>query len=170
MRRVTRQRLALLAVTALLLLAALWAWQRQQQTRAAEHLLPIAPASITRIGVQLPGMARLDFFRRDGHWWRAGATPTPAGHAQLNALAGIAAAPVARWLPAAEVRPARLGLAPPLALLWLDGTRLAFGALTPLAPERYVQLPDGRVALISARYSPYLGTGDPQARAHAGTP
>jgi len=55
-------------------------------------------------------------------------------------------------------------------VLWLNGTRLAFGGLAPLAPERYVQVADGRVALISARYSPYLGTANTQAAAHAGTP
>ncbi len=170
MRRAVRHGLVLLAVTALLLLAALWAWRRQQQALRDGRLLPIAPAAITRIGVQLPGAARLDFVRRGGHWWRSGTPPAAVGRVRLDALAGIAAAPVVRWLPASAVVPARLGLAPPLALLWLDGTRLAFGALTPLAPERYVQLPDGRVALISARYSPYLGTGGPQADAHAGTP
>jgi hypothetical protein len=77
---------------------------------------------------------------------------------------------VLRWLAARSVHVDRLGLSPPLAVLWLDGRRLAFGELTPLVPQRYVQVSDGRVALISARYSPYLGTDDTQAPAHAGTP
>ncbi len=170
MRRRTRARLLLLCAVAVLLAAAAWSWRLQQAQRAAQQLLPLAPRMITRIALQLPGMPVQHFERRAGIWWQQGTPPRRASAAQLDALTRIAAAPVLRWLAARSVHVDRLGLSPPLAVLWLDGRRLAFGELTPLAPQRYVQVSDGRVALISARYSPYLGTDDTQAPAHAGTP
>ncbi|MBU6405440.1 MAG: hypothetical protein KGQ84_12130 [Proteobacteria bacterium] len=170
MQRRLRARVLLLVVVAALLAAAGWSWRQQQAQHDAQRLLALAPRAIKRIAVQLPGMAMQRFVKRDGTWWLQGTPPRRAASAPLDALTQIAAAPVSRWLPAQVVHAHRLGLAPPLAVLWLDDTRLAFGGLTPLAPLRYVQIPDGRVALISARYSPYLGTDDTQAPAHAGTP
>ncbi len=169
MRRAARHALLLALGTGALLLAAAWLWHMQQRARHADRLLPLQAAAITRIGVQQAGLPRMDFVRRDGRWWRTGRPAQAAAAAPLDALAAIATAPVQRWLPAAAVQPQALGLAPPLATLWLDGTPLQFGALTPLQPLRYVRLPDGRVALISARYSPFLGTGL-AASSDAGTP
>lgn len=170
MRRRLRARLLLLFAVAALLAAAGWSWRQQQAQHTAQQLLPLAPQAITRIALQLPGMAVQHFEKHAGIWWWQGTPRLRASTAQLDALTQIAAAPVLRWLPARSVHADRLGLSPPLAVLWLDGTRLAFGGLAPLAPQRFVQVPDGRVALISARYSPYLGAENTQVPAHAGTP
>lgn len=169
MRRRTRARLALAVPASALVALALLAWHRQQQAHLADRLLPTPPASVTRIALQLPGLPVRHFIRRTTGWQEIGTPSRPADTEQLQVLSDIAAAPVQRWIVAAAVHPRELGLEPPRAVLWLDGTKLAFGDLSPLGPQRYVQLPDGRVALISARYSPYLGTGV-DAPGHAGTP
>ncbi|EQD68042.1 conserved hypothetical protein, membrane or secreted [mine drainage metagenome] len=170
MRRRLRARILSLVAVLVLIAAAGWSWRQQQAQLAAQHLLAITPQTITHITLQLSGMVAQRFRKRGGVWWQQVTPPRRADSAQLDALTQIAAAPVLRWLPAHAVRADHLGLTPPLAVLWLNGTRLAFGGLAPLAPERYVQVADGRVALISARYSPYLGTANTQAAAHAGTP
>ena len=170
MRRSTRQMTALATVSAALLVAALWSLRGQRDEWARMRLLPVPPAAITQIALDLPGLPAQRYVMQGGQWWHAGVPMRRAAGARARSLARIAAAPVLRWLPRKGLVPGRLSLAPPLAVLWLNGTRLAFGALAPMAPERYVQLPDGRVALIPARYSPYIGTSTALAPTHAGTP
>lgn len=152
MKRSTRQRLLLLlAVLALLGLAG---WQQQRDaSHDTGNLTGLDPAAISHITLSLPGAPTLHYEKRDGHWWRTDGTPTRANDARLGDLADTAAAHVLSWRPAGDFDPAKIGLAPPRAVLELDGQRLEFGESSVTGPQHYVRIGQ-RVALVSSRYVP----------------
>jgi len=152
MKRSVRQRLILLlAVLALLVLTGR---QLQRDARHATGLLTsLDPAGITHIGVTLPGLPAMHYEKRDGHWWRTDGTPARANDARLSDLADTAAAHVLSWRPAGDFDPAKIGLAPPKAVLDLDGQTLEFGEVSVTGPQHYVRVGQ-RVALVSSRYMP----------------
>ncbi len=152
MKRATRQRLLLLlAVLALSSLAG-WQWQRDTRHETGD-LTTLDPAGISRIVLTLPGAPPLHYEKRDGHWWRTDGPPARAVDARLNDLADTAAAPVLSWRPASDFEPAKVGLAPPRAVLQLDGQTLEFGEVSVTGPQHYVRVGQ-RVALVSSRYMP----------------
>lgn len=152
MKRATRQRLILLlAVLALLVLAS---WQLQRDARNETGLLTsIDPASVSHITLTLPGTPAMHYEKRDGHWWRTDGTPARANDARLSDLADAAAAHVLSWRPASDFDPAKIGLAPPKAVLDLDGQTLEFGESSVTGPQHYVRVGQ-RIALVSERYMP----------------
>ncbi len=152
MKRATRQRLILLlAVLALLVLAS---WQLQRDARNETGLLTsIDPASVSHITLTLPGTPAMHYEKRDGHWWRTDGTPARANDARLSDLADAAAAYVLSWRPASDFDPAKIGLAPPKAVLDLDGQTLEFGESSVTGPQHYVRVGQ-RIALVSERYMP----------------
>jgi hypothetical protein len=152
MKRSTRQRLfLLLAVVALSLLAG-WQWQRDARNEPG-NLTALDPAGISRIALTLPGAPTLHYEKRDGHWWRTDGTPARAIDARLSDLADTAAAHVLSWRPASDFEPAKIGLAPPRAVLVLDGQVLEFGESSITGPQHYVRVGQ-RIALVSSRYVP----------------
>ncbi|KZC19421.1 MULTISPECIES: hypothetical protein [Rhodanobacter] len=152
MKRAARQRLwLLLAVLALLLLAG-WQWQRDAR-HAKGNLTTLDPAAVTYVALALPGAPAERYEKRDGHWWRIDGTPTRAVDARLNDLADTAAAPVLSWRPASDFETAKIGLAPPHAVLTLDGQTLEFGEASVTGPQHYVRVGQ-RIALVSSRYVP----------------
>jgi hypothetical protein len=152
MKRSTRQRLfLLLAVVALSLLAG-WQWQRDARNEPG-NLTALDPAGISRIALTLPGAPTLHYEKRDGHWWRTDGTPARAIDARLSDLADTAAAHVLSWRPASDFEPAKIGLAPPRAVLVLDGQVLEFGESSVTGPQHYVRVGQ-RIALVSSRYVP----------------
>ncbi len=153
MKRAARQRSLLLAAVAVLLALALWQWQRDA-SRANGALTTLDPAAISHISLALPDAPTLHYEKRDGHWWRIdGTAHRVADDDRLRDLADIAAARVLSWRPLADFEPAKIGLAPPHAVLTLDGRTLAFGVNAVTGPQRYVRVGE-RVALVSARYMP----------------
>ena len=152
MKRATRQRLILLlAVLALLVLAS---WQLQRDARNETGLLTsIDPASVSHITLTLPGTPAMHYEKRDGHWWRTDGTPARANDARLSDLADAAAAYVLSWRPASDFDPAKIGLAPPKAVLDLEGQTLEFGESSVTGPQHYVRVGQ-RIALVSERYMP----------------
>src|SRR5690348_3632302 len=152
MKRSVRQRLILLlAVLALLVLTG---WQLQRDAhQATGPLTSLDPAGIMHIGVTLPGLPAMHYEKRDGHWWRTDGTPARANDARLSDLADTAAAHVLSWRPAGDFDPAKIGLAPPKAVLNLDGQTLEFGEVSVTGPQHYVRVGQ-RVALVSSRYMP----------------
>ena len=152
MKRATRQRLILLlAVLVLLVLAG---WQLQRDARNETGLLTsIDPASVSHITLTLPGTPAMHYEKRDGHWWRTDGTPARANDARLSDLADAAAAYVLSWRPASDFDPAKIGLAPPKAVLDLDGQTLEFGESSVTGPQHYVRVGQ-RIALVSERYMP----------------
>ncbi len=154
MKRAARQRWLLLAAVAMLLGLALWQWQ-YDASRANGELTTLDPSVISHISLALPGAATLHYEKRgDGHWWRTdGTARRVADDDRLRDLADIAAARALSWRPLADFEPAKIGLAPPHAVLTLDGQTLAFGINAVTGPQRYVRVGE-RVALVSARYMP----------------
>lgn len=152
MKRATRQRLILLlAVLVLLVLAG---WQLQRDARNETGLLTsIDPASVSHITLTLPGTPAMHYEKRDGHWWRTDGTPARANDARLSDLADAAAAHVLSWRPASDFDPVKIGLAPPKAVLDLDGQTLEFGESSVTGPQHYVRVGQ-RIALVSERYMP----------------
>lgn len=150
MKRATRQRLGLLAGVIALAALAGWQWHSDQQTDPGT-LLPSDPASIQRIDLQLAGVAAEHYAKHDGHWQTLAGTPADDG--RLAELTEIAAASVLSWRPASDFDPTKIGLAPPFAILTLDGQRLEFGETSVTGPQRYVRAGQ-RIALISVRYTP----------------
>jgi hypothetical protein len=68
-------------------------------------------------------------------------------------LASLAATPVADWKPADDFDPAKVGLAPPIAVLTIDGTRIDFGEMTALGKQRYARVGQ-RIAFVPAQALP----------------
>ena len=152
MRRASRQRLIVLTITTALLGAALWQWQRDARA-APGTLLGRDAASVQRIALDLAGAPTAHYEKRDGHWWRVDGTPRRDDDGRLDELADIASAHVLRWRPAGDFALARIGLAPPAAVVTLDGERVAFGETSVTGPQRYV-LVGQRIALVPAHYMP----------------
>jgi hypothetical protein len=150
-RSIRRRWLFVLAVAALLLVAG-WQWQRDA-ANDNHPLTSLDPVSIQRITLTLPGAAAMHYQKRDGHWWRTDGTPARADDARLSDITSAAEAPVLSWRPVSEFNLTRIGLAPPRAVLKLDGTTLAFGEMSVTGPQQYVRVGE-RIALVSARYMP----------------
>jgi len=156
MKRVARQRLTMLAVAVVLVAAAAWQWQRDRHD-APGTLLKLAPADVTQIELRIGHGPTEHYAKRDGHWWRTDDTTARADDGRLAELADTAAASVLSWRPVSDFDPTRIGLAPPVAVLSLDGQRLEFGETSVTGPQRYVRV-DDRVALVSVRYTPRPAT------------
>ncbi|MGN2242852.1 hypothetical protein ACFWZU_04980 [Frateuria sp. GZRR33] len=154
MRRKARQRWIVGAIAlALLALAAVQYLHDQRQ--APGTLLALDPATITSVTLALPGQPPERYRRHDGHWWQANGKRADDG--RLQELTEIAQAPVVSWRPAADFDAAKLGLAPPLAQLALDGQVLDFGTTAVTGPLRYVRA-GHRIALVPLRYTPRPAT------------
>jgi hypothetical protein len=150
MKRAARTRLALVAGAAALLALALWQ-HRQDADAAPGTLLALDPAAVTRVTLQLGAAPTTRYVRQGGHWQRADGQRVDDRY--LDTLVAAAGAPVLQWRPARDFDAAKIGLAPPKAVLTLDGQRLAFGATSATGPQCYVQA-GARVALVSLRYLP----------------
>jgi len=152
MKRAARQRLVLLLVVVALLAWVGWQLQRDAQSTPGP-LLTLDPASISHISLSFGGAATTHYEKRSGHWWQIDGTPVRVDDARLADLTDIAGASVLRWRPSSDFQPAKIGLAPPLAVLVLDGQTLEFGETSVTGPQRYVRA-GARVALVSVRYMP----------------
>jgi hypothetical protein len=158
MKRATRQRLWLIVGAVVLAAVAGWQWQRDND-EAPGTLLKLAPETITSVALGIGTHPEEHYVKRDGHWWRIDGAPSRADDGRLGELADTAAAAVLSWRPLSDFVPAKIGLAPPLAVLSLDGQRLEFGETSVTGPQRYVRVGD-RVALISIRYMPRQATNE----------
>lgn len=152
MKRASRQRLMLLLAVVTLLALAGWQVQRDD-ARDPGRLTTRDPASINHISLTLPGTPTLHYEKRDGHWWRTDGTPARAIDGRLNELADTATAHVLSWRNASDFDLAKIGLAPPQAILDLDGQTLEFGETSVTGPQHYVRIGQ-RIALVSERYMP----------------
>jgi len=157
MRRAARQRLGWAVAVLVLLALAAWQW-RSDASAEPGSVLDLAPEQVTHIALRIGGAPALHYARRDGQWWQTDGTPRRADDGRLAELAATAAAPVLAWRAAADFDPAKIGLAPPQAVLSLDGHTLEFGATAATGEQRYVRVGQ-RIALLPERYSPRPPTG-----------
>lgn len=152
MTRATRN-LAILAIVAAALIAVvLWVGRRDYRNDPPT-LTGLDPANVTRIELDIPGIAAQAFAKRADGWWRVDPSEVRADDARVQRLANLATTPVARWLPAAETTPTKVGLDHPSATLAIDGVRIEYGGLTAIGELRYVRVGD-KVALVPRQYSP----------------
>ncbi|GAA0249599.1 hypothetical protein [Rhodanobacter caeni] len=157
MTRASRRRLALLAVVVALLAVAGWQWRREAQATPGS-LLALDPAAVDHVALAVSGAPAMHYEKRDGHWWAVDGTPHRSDDGRLAELADTAAARVLSWRQASDFQPAKIGLAPPAAVLTLNGQRIEFGETSVTGPQRYVRVGD-RIALIPAHYTPRPPTG-----------
>lgn len=145
--------LAVLAIVAVALVAAVLWVGRREYVGDPPTVTPLDPGAVTRIELDIPPIAPQVFERRHGGWWRTAPSPARADDARLERLARLAASPVARWIPAAHVASAKVGLARPSATLVVNGERLDYGGLTAIGELRYVRI-GNEIALVPREYSP----------------
>ncbi|MGH8111384.1 MAG: hypothetical protein ACREPF_06020 [Rhodanobacteraceae bacterium] len=154
MSRANRHLLALAITAAALVAVVLWVGRRDY-LRDPPTVTPLAPDAVTRVELDIPPLAPQVFERHADGWWRVAPSSARADDARVERLARLAASPVARWIPASQITPAKVGLARPSATLVVNGARLEYGGLTAIGELRYVRIGD-EVALVPRQYSPEL--------------
>ncbi|MGN6280274.1 hypothetical protein [Frateuria sp.] len=150
MRRKARQRWIVGAI-ALALLALAVVQYLHDQRQAPGTLLDLDPTAIASVTLTLSGQPPESYRRLDGHWWQSDGKRADDG--RLQELTEIAQAPVVSWRPATDFQAGKIGLAPPVARLTLDGQVLDFGTTAVTGPLRYVRVGE-RIALVPLRYTP----------------
>lgn len=144
-------RLVGLVVVVLLLAAVAWQWRADDNDAKAHTLTALDPDEVSHIEVALKGLPAQTLDRRDGHWVSTGGGSADEGRA--NELASLAATPVAAWKHVTDFEPSKIGLAPPLAVLVLDGVHIEFGEMAALGKQRYAKVGD-RIAFVPAQALP----------------
>ncbi len=147
--------LAILATLAVALVAAVLIMGRREYLRHPPTLTTLDPARISRIELNIPPLTAQVFARHGGGWWRIEPSRARADAARVQRLANLAVTPVARWLPATEIQPAKVGLQHPSATLIVDGAKLEYGGLSAIGDFRYVRVA-GKIALVPRQYSPEI--------------
>lgn len=146
MNRWTRVNLLLATVAALLLLADRW----PAVVAATPKLTRLDPAQVSAVRIER-GDRLVLALQRDGNDWRlVHPLASAATTRRVEQLLAIAQAPVQHEL-GQVATPADYGLMPPRAVLQLDHTRLAFGALDPTRQQRYVSA-NGQVVTVDDVY------------------
>ena len=153
MRRRQRQNLLLALITGIAAALVWWVVQREQDARPAP-LTGLDAAAVRRVSISSAHKPPRRFERAaDGSWWMQEPYRLPA-HA--DAVARLLAIASARPRTPPQSRdPAKLGLAPPQAVLELDGERLEFGLTDTINGDRYVRSAAG-IALVPDRFSAWL--------------
>jgi hypothetical protein len=147
---VTR-RLVVIAVVILLLAAVGWQWRADEADTREHTLTSLDPDAATHMAVSLKGLPDERFEKRDGRWINVDTATTDEGRAEE--LVSLVTTPVADWKPASDFDPARVGLAPPIAVLTIDSTRIEFGEMTALGKQRYARVGQ-RIAFVPAQALP----------------
>ncbi|WP_324348244.1 DUF4340 domain-containing protein [Pinirhizobacter sp.] len=152
-KRQTLRRLTMVTVVAFLALA-MWLQVYRDNSRAQQQMLSsLDEAAITHVELAFRGGPRTSWTRRDGAWQLDGSPGTAVDQGRLEDLVNLAAAPVASWRPASDFDIAKLGLAPPVATLRLDGTTLEFGEPAAIGQLRYARVGE-RIALVPLQALP----------------
>lgn len=129
----TRTNLTLATLAAVLLVMHLW----PAPTSSQHSLTGLEPAAIRAVRIERDDRPTLTLDRSAEGWRLLHPVDAPARRARVEQLLAIARAPVLASL-ATPQQPAEFGLAPPQAILQLDGVRLAFGDRDPTQRSRYV--------------------------------
>jgi len=144
-------RLFVAAAVVLLLAAVGWQWHVDEADAREHTLTSLDPDTATQMALTLKGLPDQRFERRNGRWVNLDTATTDEGRAEE--LVSLAATPVADWKPAGDFDPTKIGLAPPTAVLTIDGTRIEFGEMTALGKQRYARVGQ-RIAFVPAQALP----------------
>jgi len=145
------RRLFVAAAVMLLLAAVGWQWHADEADAREHTLTSLDPDTATQMALTLKGLPDQRFERRNGRWVNLDTATTDEGRAEE--LVSLAATPVADWKPAGDFDPTKIGLAPPTAVLTIDGTRIEFGEMTALGKQRYARVGQ-RIAFVPAQALP----------------
>ena len=145
------RRLFVAAAVMLLLAAVGWQWHADEADAREHTLTSFDPDTATQMALTLKGLPDQRFERRNGRWVNLDTATTDEGRAEE--LVSLAATPVADWKPAGDFDPTKIGLAPPTAVLTIDGTRIEFGEMTALGKQRYARVGQ-RIAFVPAQALP----------------
>jgi hypothetical protein len=145
-----KTRLACTLLLVVLAGAVAWQWHADDSDARAHTLTALDPDTVRHIEIDMRGLPRQSFDRRDGHWTSAS---QHADEGRAQDLAALATTPVADWRPASDFNAAKIGLSPPLAVLVLDGTRVEFGEMAALGKQRYAKVGE-RIAIVPAQALP----------------
>ena len=141
-------RMRIIGIVVLLALVGAVAWQVNSDNAEvrAHTLTSIDPATVSRIDITMKDVPP-QHFDKQGELWSG------ADKGRPMELALLAETPVGEWKPASSFDPAKIGLAPPLAVLTLNGTRIEYGDMAALGRQRYARVGD-RIAFIPAQAIP----------------
>ena len=154
-RRKTRNLLGLAAAVALLG-GAVYAEVQRERAMLPQPLTQVDPQRAQRLEIQCAAVCRSRRFeRRAGGWQMLEPYDAPANAEAIAHLFAVTRAPVRMRLDLRDHDPSRLGLAPPLVTLIIDGARIAVGDEDPIEHDRYV-LADGMLARVPDRFSARL--------------
>ena len=160
MQRLHRTNLILLLLV-LLLGAAVWLTPEPARGPVTTPLTGIDPAGVRRIEISTQQGRRLVLAREAGTWRLLEPEVATADPARVKRLLRILATPWIERFSVAQERLAEFDLAPPLAELRFDDTRIRFGGTHPLNQHRYLQLDDGRIHLTKDLF-PHLVQANPK--------
>jgi hypothetical protein len=152
MRRATRQRILMSAIVVVLLAAVGWQWYSDRRESIAHRLFALVPENIDNVEIAFRGAPAQHFIRREGHW-RSASTDAAADDGWLEQTTELATTPVSEWRQASEFEAGKIGLAPPVAVLTLEGRRVEYGEITAVDRQRYVRIGD-RVGFVAAEAMP----------------
>lgn len=116
---------------------------------------PIQPEQVQRFEFSAPGGEAIVAARRDGQWFVESPLAMPANNHRAAELLGMMRARSLSGFRAAGNDLSQYGLAPPMALLRVEGLTFAFGGTEPLNGRRYVEF-DGQVHLVEDHYFGFL--------------
>lgn len=153
MRRHLRQNLLLAAALGVLGAGAWWVTSRERAAFAP--LTTIDTAGVASLRVSTTNGVTRHFERRDGRWWMREPYGMPAHPDAVARLLAVASAPARSRHARDRFDAARIGLAPPQAVLELGDQRLEFGITDAIRGDRYVRTAD-TIALMPDRFSGWL--------------
>lgn len=140
--------LAVIVVTLIMLL-----WTQPHHRPPAPSVTPLTPlkaTAITTVTLARTGHPLIDLTRRANRWFLQKPFTARADRFRVAALTGVAVAPVSdRFTVPTGTALSQYGLAPPQAVLTLNGLPIDIGARHPFAALRYVAV-HHHVALIPA--------------------
>lgn len=118
-------------------------YKQKTATPVKTKLVAVVPSSITHASIAYPGKPEIVLDRQGGlgGLWRLTApVQAPTDPLEILGITNLAAVESFNALPVAGLDLKQLGLAPPMRVITLNSTAIAFGDLEPLSGRRYVQV------------------------------
>ena len=154
-RRATRN-LLLLAIAVLVLGSAVYAEIARERGLLPQPLTNIDAAAARTLEIRCAAVCRSRRFeRRADGWYMLEPYAKPASGEAIAHLFAVTHAPIRTRLDAHDHDPAKLGLAPPLITLAVDGIEIAVGDEDPILHDRYVRV-GALLARVPDRFSARL--------------